>query len=602
MDKGEDPLNVRPFWDMELKFHTRKPEKIPSETTINEIYDRQEVNGQLLILGEPGSGKTTTLLQLAKLLIKRCEQDIKQPIPILFNLSSWTNDNQSIHDWIIESLKADPYGIKKELSKKWLEEEVILPLLDGLDELYSSRQKLCIDRLNEYLGSKRLGLPLVICSRLQEFENNQTPLNLNACIILQALREEQIKDYITKTEGIVLWEEIKKDSDLLELSKIPFFLSIIVITCEEISFIKWQKLPSDLARRQYLFKTYVNKMLARKHQIKVYTEIKTKKWLGWLAVQLINESKTEFLIENIQPYWLTLKHEKLIYRVILGLIGGLIGGLIIGLIEWLIYVLIYALMFALIFGVNFELNFGLMFALTKGLNFGLIGGLILGLIGGLIEKLGHIQTIETIQINLFKNREKLIKKLIVGMILGLIGGLILGLIEGLIGGLIIGLIGGLIIGLIGGLIGGLIIGLIEGLIGAELNIKTYPNQGIQESIKNAFKISLINVIILTVIFFPILEFITPLISNIFNLHGIGRPLSFLLILLMTLSILSSILPALQHLSLRITISLKNYAPWNYAQFLNYTTDKLFLQRVGGRYRFIHRILQEYFAQMYSKNS
>ena len=39
------------------------------------------------------------------------------------------------------------------------------------------------------------------------------------------------------------------------------------------------------------------------------------------------------------------------------------------------------------------------------------------------------------------------------------------------------------------------------------------------------------------------------------------------------------------------------APWNYARFLDYATERLFLQKVGGGYIFIHRMLLEHFAQM-----
>ncbi len=251
LDKEEDPLSVRPFWEMELKTDTRKAEKLPSGTTIFSVYDREDIKGRLLILGEPGSGKTTTLLQLAKELLGRAQNDLNQPIPVLFNLSAWTDDKQSIHEWIIDSLKAPPYGIKKEISQQWLEAGIILPLLDGLDELASNRQKLCIDKLNEYLGKERAQLPLVICSRLQEFKHNQTPLFLNGSIILQPLREEQIKDYIEQTEGRELWEEIRQDSDLFTLCQVPFFLSIIVIACENLSKDKWQILGSSEVNKNY---------------------------------------------------------------------------------------------------------------------------------------------------------------------------------------------------------------------------------------------------------------------------------------------------------------------------------------------------------------
>ena len=39
----------------------------------------------------------------------------------------------------------------------------------------------------------------------------------------------------------------------------------------------------------------------------------------------------------------------------------------------------------------------------------------------------------------------------------------------------------------------------------------------------------------------------------------------------------------------------NAIPWNYARFLNHCTERLLLQRVGGRYRFIHRLVQDRFA-------
>ena len=54
---------------------------------------------------------------------------------------------------------------------------------------------------------------------------------------------------------------------------------------------------------------------------------------------------------------------------------------------------------------------------------------------------------------------------------------------------------------------------------------------------------------------------------------------------------------IQHFALRSILHRNNFIPWNYARFLNYATERLFLQRVGGRYRFIHKLLQEHFAKM-----
>jgi hypothetical protein len=55
---------------------------------------------------------------------------------------------------------------------------------------------------------------------------------------------------------------------------------------------------------------------------------------------------------------------------------------------------------------------------------------------------------------------------------------------------------------------------------------------------------------------------------------------------------------IQHFILRLILYRNGYIPWNYAQFLDYATDRLFLQRVGGGYRFMHDLLRQHFAQNY----
>ena len=57
----------------------------------------------LLILGAPGSGKTTMLLELARQLIERARQEVTEPIPVVFNLSSWT-EKLTLADWLAREL------------------------------------------------------------------------------------------------------------------------------------------------------------------------------------------------------------------------------------------------------------------------------------------------------------------------------------------------------------------------------------------------------------------------------------------------------------------------------------------------------------------
>ena len=53
----------------------------------------------------------------------------------------------------------------------------------------------------------------------------------------------------------------------------------------------------------------------------------------------------------------------------------------------------------------------------------------------------------------------------------------------------------------------------------------------------------------------------------------------------------------RHFIIRFALFKYGYMPWNITRFLDYCTERLILQRVGNRYRFIHRLVQEHFASL-----
>jgi predicted NACHT family NTPase len=362
LGKESQPQQVKRPWDADIKIGQKPPEPLPDTTTILEVFESEEIAGKLLILGAPGSGKTTTQLELAQALIKRAEEQPDYPVPVLFNLSSWKDDRQSLADWLVAELKSK-YGVSTKLGKEWVVNHQLLPMLDGLDELEPQRQELCVYVINQFLASETRPLSLVVCSRSEEYSNYATQLQLNGAIYLQSLTNNQICDYLTSINYIKLWSTISSDLDLLELVKTPLLLSITVLAFQEISVEEWQHLTSTADRIQYLLDAYVGRMLTREFTSKAYLKNKppnarqTRMWLVWLAQQMQRESKTEFLIELMQPACLNYKSQIPKYRLILGLIFGLYG-LIFGLIFGL-----YGLIFGLIFGL-YGLIFGLIFGLT----------------------------------------------------------------------------------------------------------------------------------------------------------------------------------------------------------------------------------------------
>ena len=68
-NKQEDQSQVEHPWAMDVKIGDKPSTRLPENTTIDEVFDRPEIDGRLLILGAPGSGKTTMLLKLAEKLV-----------------------------------------------------------------------------------------------------------------------------------------------------------------------------------------------------------------------------------------------------------------------------------------------------------------------------------------------------------------------------------------------------------------------------------------------------------------------------------------------------------------------------------------------------
>jgi predicted NACHT family NTPase len=171
---------------LELPNHTNQT--LPSEKPMGDIFN--EVGRALLILGEPGSGKTTTLLQLAHDLIARAKNDPGQPVPVVLNLSTWTDRGQLLINWLVEEL-ADKYYVPKRMGRAWLERNRLILLLDGLDEVRPDSRAACVEAITRF-GEDYGIAGLVVCSRLREYTALPTRLKLNGAICLQSLTLAQV--------------------------------------------------------------------------------------------------------------------------------------------------------------------------------------------------------------------------------------------------------------------------------------------------------------------------------------------------------------------------------------------------------------------------
>ncbi|MCX5964839.1 MAG: NACHT domain-containing protein [Cyanobacteria bacterium] len=212
---------------------------IDSQMPMIQTYARKGVGKKLLILGTPGAGKTITLLRLAQELVNEAIAQPQTVIPIVFELSTW-RDGQEIEDWLIEQLYENYDGNRKwKIYETWVERRVLLPLLDGLDELGMVRQKACTEKVNTFAKTYP---QVVVCCRVKEFQQAGVNLsNLRGKVQLQPLTDGQIRDYLDGVGKLGLWEQIQTEMGrLLEpvidaenpdydepgLLRVPLFISL----------------------------------------------------------------------------------------------------------------------------------------------------------------------------------------------------------------------------------------------------------------------------------------------------------------------------------------------------------------------------------------
>ncbi|WP_404791112.1 NACHT domain-containing protein [Altericista sp. CCNU0014] len=283
---------------------------IESERSVSSIYHQEDIQGKLLILGNPGYGKTTELLNLAIELLDEALKDKKSPIPIIFELSEWKT-SQSIDQWMVFQLKTK-YGIKQSISKSWLDHHQIIPLFDGLDEIVLSKglskQIECIAAINAFFQETDYPY-LVVCCRQEEYKEGNHLLNkLNGAICLKPLEQEKIKQYLYKIKQSTLWDKIQRENSLNELVKTPLFLSFLVTLYDTSN--RSIKSESDL------IKSYVDHKINNHNFRNKTSPEKAYKYLNWLAVKMENDDVKEFLIENIKMNYLEDNNQKNQYKII----------------------------------------------------------------------------------------------------------------------------------------------------------------------------------------------------------------------------------------------------------------------------------------------
>ena len=190
-----------------------------SDAEIVEVFTARVPGRRLLILGEPGAGKTMMLVRLLLGLLPSREPG--SPVPVIFPLASWDPDRLELDAWLAERLATDYPGLAAPApapaaggpgqvasrARALLDQRLIIPLLDGLDELPAHTRAVALDAVNRALPP---GTPLVLTSRTAEYQAAVDPpagagvpvrLTAGAGIELRAVDPEEAAAYLRRDAG-----------------------------------------------------------------------------------------------------------------------------------------------------------------------------------------------------------------------------------------------------------------------------------------------------------------------------------------------------------------------------------------------------------------
>ena len=540
---------VRPC-DLALRRAGQPDTYIRPGTSILEVY-RQEQE-EMLLLGEPGSGKTTLLLEIAQSLLQEAARDETLPVPVVFNLSTWRKGHMRLDAWLVEQLNRD-YGIPERVARRWVEGGALLLLLDGLDEVAVERRAECVGAINAYrLKHQSVLRPMVVCCRTREYEEIPA-LRLSSAVVIRPLTRRQVDGYL-KDGGRALagLRAVLMDEPALyrELFETPLMLHVAVMTYEGQSAAALRRGVKPEERRRRLWDAYIERMFERKQEAKpLYQKAKALDWLAWMGDYLTRRHIQKYLIEWTQPDDLPRRWQTL-------------------LVRWLLSPVLVVYFFMSVQDAGYAVRVALVL-------FGIW--------------LGHSRHIGVSPVrhytlgNLRSRWKSILLWLTFGALAGAaFGATIFAVARGeLAVSLSASMMFGTVVGVLAAIPGKLI--LIEVI---SLDSTVRPNQQQHLSLRTgAFAAGIIVAVlgIQNIVIFGMPDGVAPAVG----------PAVFV-------GVYAGWRWVFQHYLLRLLLWWSGQFPLNITPFLDWAAQRVLLQRVGGGWRFVHRTLQERFAERYAE--
>ena len=577
----------------------------------------------VLIVGDPGAGKTNVLLDLALSLLSKAQINEGFPITVVVNLASWRGDEGDFSRWL-EDVLVHGNGFSRSLAKRLIRERQVIPLLDGFDEIgrlisdESERELLrnsCLMAINKFLSTHEPE-KLVICSRVDEYTETTADAPVKAEILVEPLQIEDVKEIlrsalnrsqegakhpfgnITAAQNMLYW--IDSNPVFANLMRVPFYFNL---ASQALCFQNPNdKGPSeDVTASRFLIERFIATKFGESQNAKFRYPEKNIYWLRCLASILTYKNDVAFELSTLQPSLLSSPRRFRFYYSFLFTFA-------IAFYSYSSLMLSFAL-----FGPSEESSmlgtlgltlFFLFSSVITSLGWGLFAGIL-----GWFGLWGRAKEFSTEDIRRWKLSKVFLRRTWIrvakfgwesvgtgfkfGLLLSVPGAMLAAIRFQNLDHLFLGLAGGGLIGAFGGFAFGVIGGTLTELSRV---VDFRETQSAFQKLKGGlffypFKWLLVLVFLTSLLTFGMFtEWSLQMKFGVICWAGVlGAIIGFLLT------------PFFKHFLLRYCLKRENVMPWRIEAFLDYATELRILVRYAGKWRFRHQILHEFFATLKSND-
>lgn len=272
---------------------------------------------RLVVIGAPGAGKTSLAVLLVRELLAGHEPG--EAVPVLLSLSMWRPEEQSLEEWLVRQISSSyPLLVSDEhfgpdAVTRLLAAGLIIPVLDGLDEITPDQITLAVTRLNNYLSESR---PIVVTCRAVEYQEIISQVGAvlarAAVVELEPVSHTEAACYLPAGQGErgrCRWEPVTRhltghpDGPLARAFSTPLMVHLARVVYREPA-----TTPSDLLRftdraalEEHLLRSYVPALYVRACSEgdeppgrKPYPPEKAQRWLAFLAGHLTGNRGRDF--------------------------------------------------------------------------------------------------------------------------------------------------------------------------------------------------------------------------------------------------------------------------------------------------------------------